>query len=235
MRSSFFPTTDSRMLAWSLQFLTELTGGPSTIFGISSGQLAAYSALHTTFSTTLAACDPAVRTKSAVSSKNLALANLKNNARLLASIINGQATVSDAQKLALGLTVKAPPAPHPVPPMEPGMSVLGVNAWTASIKLFDKSSSAQRGKPPMVSGASLFSYVGASAPSDMGAWKFEGNTGKTRFDVSFPNTLPAGTTVYLCAFWFNNAKQSGPACPAVRVTLQGGGVSSSSATTSMAA
>ncbi len=37
-------------------------------------------------------------------------------------------------------------------------------------------------------------------------------------------SLPAGTKVFLSAFWFNNRKESGPACTPVSTLLQGGGL-----------
>ncbi len=83
---------------------------------------------------------------------------------------------------------------------------------------------ASGGKPAGVSGASIFSYVEATAPSDISAWKFEGNTGKTAV-VVFPNTTAAGATVWLTAFWFNPRKQSGPACTPVSTNVQRGSVS----------
>jgi hypothetical protein len=50
-------------------------------------------------------------------------------------------------------------------------------------------------KPAGVSGASIFSYVGAVPPADMSAWKFEGNTSKTAVQVVFPNTTAGGDGV----------------------------------------
>ena len=76
-----------------------------------------------------------------------------------------------------------------------------------------------------VYGASLFSFVGTAAPSDIGQWKFEGNTGRTRRVVEFDNTVAAGARVWLTAFWFNGRKQSGPAATPVSTNVQGGGVS----------
>jgi hypothetical protein len=65
----------------------------------------------------------------------------------------------------------------------------------------------------------------AAAPSDIGSWHFEGNTGRTKLDIAFPNTLSAGTKVWFAAFWFNGSKQSGPLCAPVGTNLPGGSVS----------
>src|SRR5438067_1011799 len=105
------------------------------------------------------------------------------------------------------------------------MVVLSVFAWTVRIRLYDIASVAMRGKPPGVNGAAVFSHVGETAPTDIGAWQFQGNTGKTNMDVVFPNTIAPGAKVWLTAFWFNGRKQSGPACNPVSTNLQGGSVS----------
>ena len=111
--------------------------------------------------------------------------------------------------------------------------MVSVTAWAVQLKLHDSSSSAKRGKLSGVSGASVFSFVGATAPADISAWKFQGNTGRTRVDVVFPNTNVPGAQVWpirqaqgrLTAFWFNGRKQSGPACSPVSAHIQGASVS----------
>ena len=221
---TFFPSTDSALLAWSLNFSTLISATP-TAYGLTAAQATAYATLHTAYGTALAACDPSTRTKAAVSNKNVARTNLKNSARLLANLINGTASVTNAQKITLGLNVRATPSPIPQPSTAPGLSVRSVSGWTVKIKLSDTGSSAKRGKPPGVSAGSVFSYVGATAPSDISSWKFEGNTGKTLVDVAFASTLAPGTQVWLTAYWFNGRKQSGPATSPVSTNLQGGSVS----------
>jgi hypothetical protein len=219
-----FPRTDNGLLSWSLNFSTRITAAPLPL-GLTAGQATVYAATHALFATDLAACDPTVRNKSAVSAKNAARATLKLSAQQLINIINGQPAVTDSQKLALGISPRATPHANPVPSDAPGVDVLSVNAWTVKTKLHDSASSAKRGKPPGVSGASIFSYVGTTPPADIGAWQFEGNTGKTNFDVVFPNTLAPGAKVWITAFWFNGRKQSGPNSAPVSANLPGGSVS----------
>jgi hypothetical protein len=224
MARTFFPSGDTALLAWSLNFNTLITATP-TAYGLTAALATAYGTLHTAYATALAACEPPLRNKSAVSTKNVARTNLKNDARLLANMVNGTASVTNAQKISLGLNVRSSPSPIPVPSTWPAMEITSVSAWTVKIKLHDSASGKKRGKPPGVSGASVFSFVGTDAPTDIGAWKFEGNTGRTVIDVAFANTIAAGAKVWLTAFWFNGRKQSGPACAPVATNLQGGSVS----------
>ncbi len=224
MARTFLPSSDAALLAWSLNFSTLITATP-TAYGLTATLATAYTTLHTAYGSALAACDPAIRTRSAVATKNTARTNLKNNARLLANLVEGTATVTTAQKLALGLTVRATPSVIPVPADQPGLDVISVFGWTVKVRLHDTASGKKRGKPPGVSGASVFSFVGTTPPADIGSWQFEGNTGRTSVDVVFPSTVVPGAKVWLTAFWFNGRKQSGPACSPVGANLPGGSVS----------
>jgi len=223
MAKSFLPNTDAALLAWSLNFKTLIQAG-AVSYGLTVPLATAYGVLHDAYADALAAADPAIRTRGSVAAKNTARANLKADARLLDRLVQGTASVSDAQKRDLGLNVPSAPTPIPPPADEPGLDILSVSKWTVKIKLHDTASDAKRGKPPGVIGAAIFTHVGATPPADIGAWQFQGNTGRTKLDVPFPNTLAAGTQVWIAAFWFNGRKQSGPACTPVPTTLQGSGV-----------
>jgi hypothetical protein len=219
-----FPTSDTALLQWSQNIVNLITPAPAT-YNLVAADVTTYTALHTAYSTALAGCDPAQRNRSAVVAKNAARAALKAGATLLANKVYASATVTDAQKTALGIPPRKTPAPIPAPSTSPTLEVLSVNGWTVKIKLRQSGSGKKRGKPAGVSGASVFSFVGVDAPGDISAWKFEGNTGRTNIDVAFANTIAAGAKVWLTAFWFNGRKQSGPACAPVSTNLQGGSVS----------
>ncbi len=224
MSTSFLPRTDAGLLAWSLNFKTLITASPIT-YGLTAALATSYGTLHDAYASALADCDPNIRTKAAVVAKNQARTELKNEARLLANLVNGTASVTDAQKTELGLTVRDEPTPIPPPSAAPVLESVSLNAGPVKIRLRDATSGENRGRPAGTFGASVFSAVGATAPTDISEYKFEGSTGKVKVDVDFPDTLAAGTKVWLTAFWFNGRKESGPACPPVSVNLPGGSVS----------
>lgn len=224
MISVSFPSSDGGLLAWSANFLALITDTP-TAFGLVAGDAAAYGLVHDVWAAALAACDPAQRNKTATVAKNAARANLKNAAILLANKVYSTSTVSDAQKVELGIPPRSAPTTVPVPASAPVMEVISVSDWTVRMRL-RAAGGVSRGKLPGTAGASVFSYVGPTPPTDIASWKFEGNCGRvTRIDVAFDNALAPGTKVWLCAFWFNGRKQSGPACTPVSANLPGGGVS----------
>ena len=65
-------------------------------YGLTSALATAYAALHSSYADALAACDPTERNQITVSTKNTARANLKYQAGLLAKLVEGTATVTNA-------------------------------------------------------------------------------------------------------------------------------------------
>jgi hypothetical protein len=218
---SFLPSRDSLLLAWSANFSTRMTAGPVPL-GLTAAQATAYATLHSNFETAMAAIAPGDRSKSLVATKNAAKLALTTSARLLAKIIQGQASVTDAQKIELGLNVRSAPTPIPPPADAPGITILATVGNTVKLRLFDAVDSANRGRPRGTDGASVFSFVGAAAPTEESDWRFEGVAGRTKVDVTFPETTAPGAKVWFTAFWFNERKQRGPAATPVGVNIPGG-------------
>jgi hypothetical protein len=219
---SFLPYTDPGLLAWSLNFSTRITATP-TAFGLTAALASSYAGLHSAYAAALADCDPNTRSKALVIAKNQARANLKANARLLSNLVQGTASVTDAQKSELGLNVRKQPTPIPPPTQAPVLTVEKVSGWTLSIRL-KTVQGGTRGRLAQTLGAAVFSYAGENPPTDISQWTQQGLVGKAMFDVVMSNELPPGTKVWLTAYWFNGSKESGPACPPVPTYIQYGGV-----------
>jgi len=219
-----FPSTDTGLLQWSQNVVNLITPVPAT-WGLVVGDVTSYTALHNSYSTALAACDPAIRNKPAVITKNAAIVSLKNGATLLANKIYASTAVTDAMKTQIGMPPRATPTPIPAPSTAPVIEIISTSGWVVRTRLRD-ADGARRGKPVGTSGASVFSFVGATPPGDISGWTFQGNTGRvTAFDITFPDSTPVGSKIWLTAFWFNGRKQSGPMSTPVSVNLPGGGVS----------
>jgi hypothetical protein len=105
-----------------------------TAYGLTSTQATAYAAVHNSYASSLAACEPTLRTKGAVVTKNQAKANLKLAAEQTANLINGTPSVTVSQKVTLGIPPRATPTPIPVPGTAPSLNVVSMNAWTLRIK-----------------------------------------------------------------------------------------------------
>ena len=223
--ASFIPARDANLVAWSNNFNTLISATP-TAFGLVAAQATAYATLNTAFDTAYNTIkNNTTRSPANILAKNAAKKTLITSARQLAGVIQKYPSITNSQRSALGLTVPSKPSPVPPPSAAPALEIGAVSGYTVKIKLHDSASGSKRGKPPGVSGASVFSFAGATPSADLSSWKFEGNTSKTAVSVVFANTLAAGAQVWLTAFWFNAKKQSGPPCVPVNTNLQGGSVS----------
>lgn len=233
MPKGFLPVSDSGLLAWTINFNALIDAAP-TVYGLTVEQAAEYTTLSNAYAVAYqTAVDPGTRTKGKVAAKNTARAALKDRARLLAKVIEGQPTVTDEQKIDLGLNVRKAQSPIPVPDSAPDIDIVSVSGRRVKIRLHNADNT-KRGKPAGVAGASVFSFIGEVPPSDTAAWKFEGNTTRTVVDVDIDPAAQPGAKVWLTSFWFNPRAQSGPAANPVTTNVQFG-VESTTSTIKLAA
>ena len=219
---NFYRKKDSELVTGSAVFAAAIAATP-VVFGLVAAQATAYGVLDTAFATDYAtANEPATRTKSAVAAKNQSRKNLVAGATQLADYIIRNPAVSNAQLIDLGLDPRTERTPVPPPTGSPSIDFKAVDGRIVTLRLHGRTG---RGKPAGVAGVAIFSHVGATPPASISDWKFEGNAGRTTVAVAFDDSVPAGSLVWFTAFWFNNRKQSGPACDPVSINIAGGGVS----------
>jgi hypothetical protein len=215
----FLPNTDSGLLLWAKRFST-LIGEDAPVYGLTPLDATNFAALLSVYSSNLAACDPGVRSKKAVSEKNHGRQNLKNLARFLARRIEGMPTVTDAQKIELGLHVRSGRSPISRPAEAPDLDIVSVAGRAITIRLHGQSGSARRGKGAGIAGAVLFSFIGDAPPADPGQWKWEGNTTLTMATIEFPESAAPGTMVWATAHWRNPRDEVGPGARPISAMIQ---------------
>jgi hypothetical protein len=222
MATDFLPSREADLVTWSANFSALILATPSA-YGLTPAQAVGYQALNDAYAAAYqTANDPSTRSPASIVTKNTAKTSLITNARLLAGIVQKFPATTNTQRTELGLTVKdAGPTPIPPPAEMPVLEVTERFGTTVKIKLHD-GSGARRGKPAGVAGASVFSFVGPAAPSEIGDWKFEGNTMRPITEIDFAPTLSPGTLVWMTAFWFNPKGESGPGCAPVSTNIAGG-------------
>jgi hypothetical protein len=216
-----FPATDGGLRSFAQNMSTQVTAAP-TSFGLQTSDATALSTATGDYSDALDACDPAIRTRAAVVLKNTKKVALKALITQLALKVQGTPTVTDAQKTEIGLSIPSTRTTVPPPAFAPAVDVVTVNGRTITLRIHD-SQEARRGKPAFCAGAMIFSFVGTEAPADPAAWKGEGITTRTGFQIEFPATVPAGSQVWITAQWYNDKAQTGPASSPITAYLQGGG------------
>ena len=219
----YLPSRDADLVTWSINFKTKITATP-TDYGLVAAQATAYGVKHDAFvAAHQTANNPDTRSPTNIVAKDVAKVALEDEARMLARIVQATPAVTAAQKSELGLTVRdVDPSPIPPPAEAPSVVVLSTVGRTVRLRLIDALNPTRRGKPAGVAGASVFSYVGESAPAEVADWTFEGNTSRTSFDVAFDAAVANGARVWVTAFWFNPKLQAGPSATPVGTNIPGG-------------
>jgi hypothetical protein len=111
MGKSFYLGTEEQLYIGSNSFTAKIVLAP-TDYGLVAGQATAYQSLNTTWAAAyLAAKDPDTRTKAKVQAKNDAKVPLMAMLSGLAGIIEKCPTVTNEQRVLLGLSVRALPTP----------------------------------------------------------------------------------------------------------------------------
>ncbi|HVT89962.1 MAG TPA: hypothetical protein VHD56_14000 [Tepidisphaeraceae bacterium] len=105
--TDFLPSREAELVTWINTFQPLISATP-TAYGLSSGQATTYSGYATAFLDAYALANAdATRSPANIVAKDAAKKTVVDNTRLLARIIQATPAVTDAQKTALGLTVRA--------------------------------------------------------------------------------------------------------------------------------
>jgi hypothetical protein len=219
------PTKDSQLVNYAATFASIVSAAP-TVYNTTAAAALVLTNAATAFSAAYAAQQAdGAQSKTLTAAKNSARLALLNSIRPIYGACSASATLSDAQKVALGVSIRRLPAPQPAPTTQPVVSIVSVLGRTVQLRLRDSATPHRVGKPVNVSSATILSFVGATPPASIGQWKFEGNATKTVVDVTFPDTVAPGTLVWFAAFWSNGKDQSGPVSDPISTYLQYGSVS----------
>ena len=222
-----FPQTrESELLNWSTQFSATITAS-AVSYGLLPAQATAYAALHAAFAAAYAAANNSTtNSKQSIIAKNTAKENLLNGpggAWELVDICQAWPSMND--DLRGDLNIQIPDSSHtpiPAPTQPPLLSIMNTSGRTMGIRLRDKENADRRGKPVGVQGATVLYFVGENTPADPSQWMFLLNESRTKFFADIPPVVPAGSKVWITAFWFNNRKQSGPVASAESIRVDDG-------------
>lgn len=217
-KHDFLPSREADLLDWSCNFNHRINQAPAA-YGLTAAQATAYAQLHDAFAAAYAlAVDPCTNSKANVVAKNNAKAALKANARMLARLINATPGVTDDQRGRVGLTIPDKHlTPARVPTEAPRVSVRETLGRTVRLRLYDRSSSTRRGKPPGVAGAVVLYYIAAEQcsktdpPASLSQWSYCGLAMRPTFTVTLPPGAPEGSRVWFTACGFNRRGKTGPA------------------------
>ena len=223
-----FSSKDSVLASQASNFSTVLAADPLVYNETAASATAvttAVGAFVNSLTTLTEARANGVRSQQMTAAKDADRLAMLNLLRPIYSSVQDSVSISAEAKIALGVHVKdTQNNPQPIPDFAPVASVVRVDGNTVIARAKDPNEPTSNARPPFTAGITWCSYVGEEAPTDPGAFKFEGNTGRIETSITFPASVPTGSAVWLVCFFFNNRKQSGPACMPLRATLGAGSI-----------
>lgn len=218
MSVPYFRMSDANLIVWSNAFSAHLTATP-VLFGVTADQASAYAIANAKFEAAVNVWrDNATRTPVAMDLKTAARENLLRMAKHLGNSIKSNPATTPAQREELGISARKTPSPVPVPEVSPAVEVIAVRGRVVTIGLGGGTGGSRWSRPAGVAGASVFTFVGATAPTDPTAWTFYGLFTRTMFDLQFePSTV--ANTVWVTANWYNERGKTGVACSPKSINL----------------
>ncbi len=223
------PKKDALLVPWANNFATRISASGNP-YSISTAQQAEMTARTTAFvdayNALMDARADGTRAQSQTATKDAKKDSLLELGRELYAFIAANTSISDADKILAGVHVRAASAsPIPAPTARPGMDLVSVVARTVTVHIHDSASSTKRGKPAGAISAWVYTFVGAEYPSDPSLWQFHGAFNKPEAKIDFPNTVPSGAQVWICAAWVSRRGEAGPSSVPISTNVQGGGAS----------
>ena len=222
------PTKDTLFVPYSTNVNDRLSTSPGT-FNVSTQLAGSYKDLHQPYVDGVKAVADAraagMRSESLTSGKDAAKLALLRLARQIYTTVQADDSVSDADKILLGVHVRETGrTPVGPPTVRPGVDVVSSVGRTVTVSVHDSASDSKRSRPENTICAFVYSFVGDDYPTDPAGWTFCGSTSKPIYEIQFPDTTPAGSQVWVCATWVSRRQETGPVSLPVTVNLPGGGM-----------
>jgi hypothetical protein len=217
-----FPTRDGDLLAFLMNYSGKITASAAT-YGVSAADATELAGLVFSYETALLACDPTVRNQASVVTKNEARTAAKLFAYNLGVAIAVRPNVSAALKLELGIKSRRTPTRYGPPTLRAGVDVVTSANRSVDVRIHP-SPTAIAG----VASALVYTFVGATYPTDPTLWQFYAPVGRSDCRIDFPDTVAAGAQVWICAAYVSRRGETGPISVPVSTNLQVGGVNGAS-------
>lgn len=219
MPGSYIPTRDANLADWANNFATTIAASPAS-YGLVAGDATTISAYVNAFVSALSVVsNPATKTIATVASKDGAKAAMLGIVRPYAQQIKSNQGVTNASKLALGLTIRdTVPTPIVAPVSSPIIAVLGATPGQHTIRFADSNTPDSRAKPFGAIGLQLFVAVAQAALTDPNVAEFRSFVTRQPFGVTF-NPADNGKVATYFARWQTRTGLVGPWSTPVAFTI----------------
>jgi len=205
---SYIPAPDALFDSWLTNFSALLTASPPT-YGLQPADATAVAAVKTAWSTAYtAATAPGTRTSPAIAAKDAARADAEATVRPLAVDIILNPSVSNEDKMAIGVTVPSvTPTPIPAPVTQPTLILVSASPLLHNLQYRDATAPLVKAKPFGVVALNLYCQFGTTPGIDPDQAPFLGSFNKTPFQVQHVAANKGKAATY----WARWTTRSGPA------------------------
>ena len=206
MAIAYIPTRDADFNNWIVNFSALLTLTP-VVYGLTAPVAASVAAVTSTWADAYAAAtNPSTRTAPSVAAKDSARVAAEALVRPYAVTISLNPAVSDLDKTAIGVTVRATvPTPVPAPTVAPSIDIESAIALQQTLTYKTPGASGKY-KPPGVIGVEVFRAIGVVAATDPSQASYAGTVTKSPFRQTFSSEDQGKKVTYFCRY----ATRSGP-------------------------
>lgn len=216
MADNRYPPVREADLITAVQTFHDVAAAAPATYSLTAPQLTTLGTKLADFKTKWDTCQvPGTRTKVAVELKNVSKADLVQYLRSLVRVTQNALTTTNAMRTALGIPLRdILPSSIPIPGFAPELIVKKV--WGHQITCRIESPVGEgRSWPPGVYGAQVYTLVAPEASSDETLYVPQGLVTRTSFIIQLPDTVPAGSKVWITAQFVNPRGQAGVACTPV--------------------
>ena len=216
--ADYIPGPDANFQAWQSNFVTYANANLAAL-GLTAADLAPITAAQTTWATAFPAHIAAVNAaKASRQAKDEARAGYVAVIRPLVRRLQASPQVSDAEKAALGITVRQEPTPIGPPTTAPIVSIECGNRLQQTLRFVDAANPTRRGKPAGVLGVEIWNKVGTTPPAGEGDLRFVAVDTSAPYVMNF-DLAEGGKTNYVWMRWVSPTGERGPWSEQAQATI----------------
>ena len=207
--ADYIPGPDASFQAWQSNFVTYANANLAAL-GLTAADMAPITSAQSGWATAFPAHVAAVNAaKAAKQTKDEARAAYVAVIRPLVRRLQASAVVSDAERAALGITVRQEPGPIGPPTTSPVCTIECGNRLQQVLRFNDSATPTRKAKPPGALGVEIWNKVGTTPPTGESDLRFVAVDTNAPYVMNF-DSADGGKTNYVWMRWVSPTGERGP-------------------------
>lgn len=221
------PESNTALSPYVTNFSAKLIAQP-TVYGTTAQAATALGQLTLAYTTAqaalIAAREGGVRSEPLRLARDAARNAMLPPLRSFYGKIQKDITISDQAKADIGVHIpKTDRSRHGAPMVRPELIMTSVVDRLISISIENPTVGSKASRPKNATQTLVYFFAGENYPSDPTTWSFAGVATERRFSFTVPNSVPAGTRVWIAAAYTNARGDAGLVSVPISTSVQGNG------------